>query len=413
MDFDLVLRDVRLADAKPGEPTTDIGVKDGRIAAIAPQLGGSAREQVQGGGRLVSAGFVETHIHLDKSCILARCDCETKRFPHLAMERVSAVKHTFTVEDVTERASGTIEKCIGHGATRMRTHVEVDPKVGLRGLEGVRALIDRYRWAIDLEICVMPQEGLLNNPGTDELMVAALKAGATVVGAAPNYDTDRPGQIRRVFEMAREFDVDIDMHLDSGASAEELDTMLVCDLTEKYGWGGRVAIGHVSKLASMRPPDMDKVARRLAESGVALTVLTATDLYLGGRHTDHNVPRNVVDLNRLSEHGVVCSVASNNILNPFTPFGDGQLLRQANMQAIVTQRGNDDEVRAIWDMTTTQAAKLMRLKDYGVALGAPADLVMLDATDAVTALRTVAPVLAAFKRGRRTVSREPVRLHRP
>ena len=158
---------------------------------------------------------------------------------------------------------------------------------------------------------------------------------------------------------------------------------------------------------------MDKVARRLADSGVALTVLTATDLYLGGRHTDHNVPRNVVDLNRLSEQGVVCSVASNNILNPFTPFGDGQLLRQVNMQAIVTQRGNDDEVRALWDMTTTQAAKLMRLKDYGVAVGAPADLVMLDAPDAVTALRTVAPVLAAFKRGRRTVTREPVRLHRP
>jgi len=413
MDFDLVLRDVRLADAKPGEPATDIGVKDGRIAAIAPRLGGGAKEDVPGGGRLVCGGFVETHIHLDKSCILARCDGETKRFPHLAMERVSAVKHSFTVEDVSERASGTIEKCIGHGATRMRTHVEVDPKVGLRGLDGVRALIERYRWAIDLEICVMPQEGLLNNPGTDALMVAALKAGATVVGAAPNYDTDRPGQIRRVFEMAREFDVDIDMHLDSGASAEELDTLLVCDLTEKYGWGGRVAIGHVSKLASMRPPDIDKVARRLADAGVALTVLTATDLYLGGRHTDHNVPRNVVDLNRLSEHGVVCSVASNNILNPFTPFGDGQLLRQANMQAIVSQRGNDEEVRAIWDMTTTQAAKLMRLKDYGVAVGAPADLVMLDAPDPVTALRTVAPVLAAFKRGRRTVSREPVRLHRP
>jgi cytosine deaminase len=413
MDFDLVLRDVRLADAKPGEPSIDIGVKDGRIGAIAPQLGGAAKEEVQGGGRLVCAGFVETHIHLDKSCILARCERETKRSPHLAMERTSAVKHTFTVEDVAERAAGTIEKCIGHGATRMRTHVEVDPKVGLRGLEGVKTLIERYRWAIDLEICVMPQEGLTNNPGTDELMVAALKAGATVVGAAPNYDTDRAAQIRRVFEMAREFDVDIDMHLDSGASAEELDTLLVCDLTEKYGWGGRVAIGHVSKLASMRPTDMDKVARRLADSGVALTVLTATDLYLGGRHTDHNVPRNVVDLNRLHEHGVLCSVASNNILNPFTPFGDGQLLRQANMQAIVTQRGSDDDVRAIWDMTTTQAAKLMRLGDYGVAVGAPADLVMLDAPDPVTALRTVAPVLAAFKRGRRTVTREPVRLHKP
>ena len=413
MDFDLVVRDARLPDSKPDQPAVDIGVKDGRIAAIAPKLGGSAREEMKAGNRLVCSGFVETHIHLEKSCILGRCEHEKKRFPHLAMERTSAVKHTFTVEDITERASGTIEKCISHGATRMRTHVEVDPRIGLRGLEGVKVLIDRYKWAIDLEICVMPQEGLTNNPGTDELRVAALENGATVVGAAPNYDTDRAAQIRRVFEMAREFDVDIDMHLDSGASAEELDTLLVCELTEKYGWGGRVAVGHVSKLASMPQAALDQVARRMADAGVAATVLTATDLYLSGRHVDHNVPRGVVDLNRLTEQGVLCSVASNNILNPFTPFGDGQLLRQINMQQIVTQRGTDADVRAGWDMTTSSAARLMRLDDYGIAVGGPADLVVLDASDPVMALRTVAPVLAAYKRGRRTVTREPVRLHRP
>ena len=222
MDFDVVLREVRLPGTKPDQPATDIGVKDGRIAAISAGLGGTAREEYRGGGRLVCSGFVDTHIHLDKACILGRCEHTTKRNPHLAMERVSAVKHTFTIEDVIERASATIEKCISHGATRMRTHAEVDPKVGLRGFEGVKALIDKYKWAIDLEICVMPQEGLTNNPGTDELMVAALKNGATVVGAAPNYDSDWRAQIRRIFEMAREFDVDIDMHLDSGASAEEI-----------------------------------------------------------------------------------------------------------------------------------------------------------------------------------------------
>ncbi|MDP1967440.1 MAG: amidohydrolase, partial [Reyranella sp.] len=107
------------------------------------------------------------------------------------------------------------------------------------------------------------------------------------------------------------------------------------------------------------------------------------------------------------------SIGSNNILNPFTPFGDGQLLRQVNMHAIVTQRGNDDEVQALWNMATASAATLMRKDDYGIAVGGPADLVMLDAPDAITALRTVAPVLAAYKRGRRTVTREPVRLHRP
>ena len=413
MDFDLVLRNLRLPDSKPDQPTIDIGVKDGRIAALAPKLGGAAREEVQGGGRLVCAGFVDTHIHLDKACILGRCEHNTKRMPHLAMERVSAVKHTMTVEDVFERASATIEKCISHGATRMRPHCEVDPKIGMRGFEGVKALVDKYKWAIDIELCVMPQEGLTNNPGTDELMVEALKNGARVVGAAPSYDSDSAAQIHRVFELAREFDADIDMHVDSGPTAEHLDTLLVCDLAEKYKWGGRVAVGHVGKLATMPFKDLDKVARRMADTGVAATVLTATDLYLGGRHTDHNVPRNVLDLNFLTERGVTCSVASNNILNPFTPFGDGQLLRQVNMHAIVTQRANDDEVKALWDMTTKTAAKLMRKDDYGIAVGGPADLVVLDAPDSVMALRTIAPVLAAYKRGRRTVTREPVQLHRP
>ena len=413
MDFDLVLRNVRLPDAKADQPTIDIGVKDGRIAALAPKLGGRAREEYKGHGRLVCSGFVDTHIHLDKACILGRCEHNTKRMPHLAMERVSAVKHTMTVEDVFERASATIEKCISHGATRMRPHCEVDPRIGMRGFEGVKALVDKYKWAIDIELCVMPQEGLTNNPGTDELMVEALKNGARVVGAAPSYDSDSAAQIHRVFELAREFDADIDMHVDSGPTAEHLDTLLVCDLAEKYKWGGRVAVGHVGKLATMPFKDLDKVARRMADAGVAATVLTATDLYLGGRHTDHNVPRNVLDLNFLTERGVTCSVASNNILNPFTPFGDGQLLRQVNMHAIVTQRANDDEVKALWDMTTKTAAKLMRKDDYGIAVGGPADLVVLDAPDSVMALRTIAPVLAAYKRGRRTVTREPVQLHRP
>lgn len=413
MSLDLLLRDVRLPDARATDPTVDIAVADGRIAEIRRGITGTARETVEGGGRVVAGGFVETHIHLDKTCILGRCACETTRNPHRAMERVSEIKHTFTVEDVTARASRTLEKCISHGCTRMRTHVEVDPKVGLRGLEGVKAAIARYAWAIDIEICVMPQEGLTNNPGTDELLVAALKNGATVVGAAPNYDTDRAAQIRRVFELAREFDVDIDMHLDSGASAEELDTLLVCELTETYGWGGRVAIGHVTKLSTMPYREFDVVAKRMADVGVALTVLPATDLYLGGRDQECHVRRNTVDANRLSDLGVLCSISSNNILNPFTPLGDGQLIRQANLYANIVQRATDADLRATWDMFTAGSAKLMRQGDYGIAVGNPGDLVVVDAPTAVDAVREIAPVLHAFKRGRRAVTRAPAVLHPP
>lgn len=408
--FDLLFRNARLPEG--GEPV-EIGVAGGRFAAIGPSLGAEAGEVIDCGGRLVSPGFVETHIHLDKTCTIDRCECETARFPHRAMERTSAIKHSFTVEDVTSRASRTLEKCISHGATLMRTHVEVDPKVGLRGLEGVKALVDAYRWAIDIEICVMPQEGLLNNPGTDELMVAALENGATVVGAAPNYDTDRAGQIRRVFELARRYDFDIDMHLDSGASANELDTLLVCELTEKYGWGGRVAIGHVTKLSVMPLPEFDQVAKRMADCGVALTVLPATDLYLGGREKDHRVERSVVDANRLARLGVLCSVSSNNILNAFTPMGDGQLIRMANLYANVVQQAMPEALRDTWGMFTTNSARLMRRRDYGIAVGNSADLVVVDAPDPVAAIREVAPVLMGFKRGRRSFTRQPVVLHRP
>lgn len=413
MDFDLLLRNARLPGTAKDAPATDIGVVGGRIAAVAPGLAGAAGEVVDAGGRLVCAGFIETHIHLDKSCILERCGCEKQRFPHHAMERVSSVKHSFSVEDVTRRASGTLEKCILHGTTRMRTHVEVDPKVGLRGFEGVKALIDGYAWAIDVEICVMPQEGMLNNPGTEELMIAALRNGARVIGAAPGYDTDRPGQIRRVFEIARDFDVDIDMHLDTGSVPDELDTNLVCELTERYGWGGRVAIGHVTKLAHMPLAGFNVVARRMADAGVALTVLPSTDLYLMARNFEVAVPRGVVDATLLVSQGVTCSLASNNILNPFTPFGDGQMIRQANLFANVVQRGADRDVAATWGMITTAAAKLMRNQDYGVAIGNPADLVIVDAPDEVSALREITPTLMGFKRGRRTFTRERPVLHRP
>ncbi|MBY0336153.1 MAG: amidohydrolase family protein [Acetobacteraceae bacterium] len=410
MAFDLLIRRARLADS---DTETEIGVTDGRIAAIGPSLGAEAGEVVDAGGCFVSPGFVETHIHLDKSGIIGRCPCETGRNPHMAMERTSAVKHSFTVEDVNARARATLEKAISHGCTVMRTHAEVDPKVGLRGFQGVKALVDAYKWALDLEICVMPQEGMLDNPGTEELMIEALKSGATVIGAAPNYDRDRAGQIRRVFEIARDFDIDIDMHLDSGSSAAELDTLLVCELTEKMGWGGRVTVGHVTKLSTMPPAEMDKVGKRMADAGVALTVLPATDLYLMGRDQDHNIRRGVVDANRLMQSGALCNLSTNNVSNPFTPFGDAQLIRMANLYANVVQRGMEDDLRKMWDMFTTNSARILRLKEYGIAVGHPADLVIVDAPTPAQALRDIAPTLMGFKRGRRSFTRERAVLHRP
>lgn len=399
--MDLVFRNARLADAP--ERMLDVGVDGGRIAAIGGVLPDGART-LDLEGRLLLPGLVETHLHLDKSCILHRCSSERGDVAE-AISEVSRVKPDFTEEDIAERAGRTLRKCVVNGTTRIRTHVEVDPVIGLRGLEGVKAAIADWRWAVDTEICVFPQEGLLNNPGTEELMVAALRDGARCVGAAPYTDTDPHGQIDRVFELAREFDVDIDMHLDFSTDISSVDADYVMRKTDAYGWGGRVAIGHVSKFSAMPPAQLEDYATRLAAAGVAVTVLPSTDLFLMGREYDHSVPRGVSPVHRMLEHGVTCSLSTNNVLNPFTPFGDGSLIRMANLYANIAQIGRIDMLAACLEMVTIRSARLMNLEDYGIGIGKTADLVVIDNTDPAMAVAEISQPLYAFKAGRQTVHR--------
>jgi cytosine/creatinine deaminase len=408
--MDLIVRNARLAST-PEAPPVDIGVQSGRIIAVEPNLVADGPEY-DADGNLACAGFVETHIHLDKSCIIDRCPPETDRQAN-AVPRVAAVKHTFTIEDVYDRARRTLEKCLKHGATRMRTHLELDAGVELRSFEAIEALRRDYAWAIDLEICVFPQEGLTNNPHADELLVAALKRGAQVIGAAPNYDPDHAGQINRIFDLAREFGADIDMHLDSGNSPEAVDIHLVCELTEKYGLGGHVAVGHGCKYSTMPPDDLKALGRRIASAGVSVTVLPATDLFMMGRDQVHSVRRGVADVNLLAELGVNCSISTNNVLNPFTPLGDCSLLRMANLQANVCQISQAHRLRECFAMLTERAAKLMNLSDYGIRVGNPADIVVVDATTPEQAVAEITPPLAVLKRGKRTLTRPRAELHRP
>ena len=405
--MDLILRGGRIGGVSG---LVDIGVDGGRIAAIVPRLDASGAE-IELGGRLVTPPFCETHIHLDKSCILARCKSQKGTLEE-AIAEVALQKKSFTPEDVYQRARKTLEKAISHGTMHMRTHVEVDPGIGLRGLDGVFQAIADYTWAIDAEVCVFPQEGMTNNPGTEELMIASMEKGARVVGAAPYTDTDPHGQIDRVFRIAREFDADIDMHLDFGQSADYLDIDYVCELTGKFGYGGRVTVGHVTKLTFLSPARMEPIIRQLASAGVAVTVLPSTDLYLMGRDRDHDHTRGVVRVHELLRHGVNCSLSTNNVLNPFTPFGDCSLIRMANVYANIAHAGMRDFADC-FDMVTKRSARLLRRDDYGLEPGKSADLVVLDCTTAEEAVSELAVPLYGFKRGRMTFARKPVELFRP
>lgn len=406
--LDQIVRNARL----PGRSDlVDIGFEGGRIAALENHIASDA-PAYDAGGCLCCGGLVETHIHLDKSRIVDRCAPAEGRVDD-AIQRVSSIKHTFTVEDVYERAKATLERSIANGTTRMRTHAEVDPKVGLRGVEAVLALAKDYAWAIGVEVCVLPQEGLTNNPGTDELLMAAMRQGCRVIGAAPGFDSDPPAQMRRVFEIAREFDADVDMHLDFGTSHDQLDAGLLCELTDQHGWGGRVTFGHGTKFSTMPPEQQATWARRLADSGVSLTVLPATDLFLMGRNRSYDVIRGVVDASLFVHNGCNCSISTNNVLNPFTPFGDCSLLRIANLHANIQQIANAEAIGECFSMITDRSARLLNLPDYGIAVGNAADVTVIDAESPAQAVAEIGQPLAVFKGGRRTVTRTRPELHPP
>src|SRR5262245_36584679 len=207
--FDLVFRNAR---TRSSATTADIGVSGGRIAAIAPRLECEAAE-IEVGGRLALPGFVDTHIHLDKACLLGRCGHDHGNVSE-AIRAVAAMKRDFTVEDIYARGRKVIEGAVSHGTTRMPTPVEIDPGIELRGFEAIEALKRDYAWALDLSICAFPQEGLTNNPGTEELLVSALRDGADLIGGCPYMDSDPDAQLEKLFDLAQEFDVDVDLHLD-------------------------------------------------------------------------------------------------------------------------------------------------------------------------------------------------------
>ena len=172
-------------------------------------------------------------------------------------------------------------------------------------------------------------------------------------------------------------------------------------------------MGHVTKVAALPPDKQKDIARKLADVGVAVTVLPATDLFVLARHADHNVPRCVTDANLFAEHGCNCSISTNNVLNPFTPFGDCSLIRMTNLHANVLQVGDNERLAELFSMISDRSARLMNLKDYGIKVGSQAEVTVIDAKTPAEAVATNAPVLAVFKRGRQTVRRPRAELLRP
>jgi cytosine/creatinine deaminase len=372
----------------------DVGISDGIIQQVAPTIPAPATTTLSAEGKLLISGLVDAHIHLDKALLLARHPAIEGTFAEALRETLKA-KQNFTVTDIQARAKRVIEN-----ATAMRSHVEVDPTVQLMGLEALLPLKQAYEWGITLQLAVFAQEGITNLPGIESLLRQAMQQGGDVIGSAPYVDPDPEQNIRIIFEIAQEFNCDVDFHLDFLDDDKPLLLPFVIEETVRRGWQGRVCLGHMTKLAAQTPAKLDELAEAMRDAGVAILALPASDLYMMARHDTHNIRRGVAPIHQLAERGVTVGFATNNVQNLFTPFGDGDVLKIGTLLAQVLQMGTAAHHQQCLSMATTQAAQAIGISRYGIQPGNIADLVLVDAGSVSEAIGAAPPGRTVIKNGR-------------
>ena len=399
--LDLLLRDCAL----PEGARADIGCRGGRIASLGPVSPAGADQAsrvIDGAGRLVTAGFVDAHVHLDKALLSSRAPGLEGSLAE-AIRVTGEAKRGFTVEDIRARARAVLDLAVRSGTTAMRSHVEVDPIVGLKGLEALRPLRDEYAPALDLQLCAFAQEGILQAPGTEALLARALREGADLVGGCPYNDTDPRAHVDTIFRLAREFGVDADFHADFFDEPEHLHVRYICEQTARFGWEGRVAVGHLTELAALAPAERDTVIAELRAARVGVIMLPATDLYLMGRRDERNPRRGLAPAKRLLAAGVPVAAATNNVRNAFTPVGNADLALMGVLLVVGAHMGTRAELLQALAMLTTEPAHILRRQDHGLALGNRADLVVWEAAALDEALGGLVPRAYVIKSGRVTV----------
>ncbi|MEB3355393.1 MAG: amidohydrolase family protein [Synechococcales bacterium] len=376
----------------------DVAIAAGQIQAVAPHLPGAAKQVLHTHGNLVIPGLVDAHIHLDKALLLDRCRAQTGGFSE-ALQQTLQAKQNFTIADIQQRARRVMAGAIAAGTTTMRSHVEVDPIVGLNNLEALLPLRDEFAWGLTLQLAVFAQDGITDQPGSVELLRQAMTLGGDVIGSAPYTDPDPQANIRIIFEIAAEFDRAIDFHLDFPDDDAPLLLPLVIEETQRRGWQGRVCVGHLTKLTRLPPDELEAIARQTADAGISVLALPSTDLYMMARQDTHNVRRGVAPIHQLSQWGVNVGLATNNVLNLFTPFGDGDLLKMCTLLAQVLHLGTPAQHELCLRMVTDQAAQAIGIHDVGLAPGCRADLVLLNVPSVTEAVGTAPGDRTVIKNG--------------
>ena len=404
--MDMIIRRARISDE---EPLMDIGITDGRIAAIEEKIEQQAEEEIDAEGKVALPGFIEPHLHLEKAFLHRRLPPRAGTLEE-AIRLTGILKSKQEKEDVLDRSRQVLDMAVKSGTVFVRAHPDVDPIQGLIGVETALMLKDEYRDLLDLQIVAFPQEGWLKTSGVQELMEQALDMGADVVGGCPYNELswdDTKSHIDKVFDLAQKHDIPVDMHVDFADDTQDrrfAATEYIARKTIETGYRGRVSLGHVTSLGSLTPDTLKPIIDLLREADIHIITLPATDTYLGGRRDEINQRRGLTPVRALHAAGVNVAYSSNNIRNAFTPFGKGDPLQIGNLLAHLIQFGTPEHQADILKMSTTNAARAVGLADdYGLAVGKPADLMILDTQVVADALLDIPPRSWVLKRGRITV----------
>ncbi|MET8425759.1 amidohydrolase [Nocardia sp. NPDC004860] len=386
---DLLLRGGR--PWTPGVPLAgaDILVRDGRIAAIAPDLSAEGVDTVDLAGALVLPGLVESHCHLDKTMFGGPWVPNTGG-PTLAGRIANGEGRRDELGlPSADYASNLLGAMVSGGTAHVRSHIDIDPEVGLRGVEAVRAAAARHADRVDVQLVAFPQGGLLTRLGTGKLLEAALAEGVEVIGGLDpaGYDGNPTGQLDLIFGLAEKYGARIDIHLhDRGAlGAWQFD--LIAARTRATGLAGRVTISHAYAMGELAPGEQRRIAENLADAGVSMITCAVGD-----------AP--VVPVRVMYEAGAGLALGNDGVRDLWTPYGDGDMLRRIMQVAFRDRLVSDADIELALAAGTYGGAAVLGIEDYGLRVGAPADLFTVDAETPAAAVVSVPTRKLVVKRGR-------------
>ncbi|MGW4244511.1 amidohydrolase [Nocardia sp. NPDC004722] len=375
----------------PGAPVVpaDILIRDGRIAAIGPALSADGVDAVDLAGALVFPGLVDAHCHLDKTMYGGPWVPNTGGRTLAGRIANGEGRRDELGLPSADYAANLLAAMVSGGTAHVRSHVDIDPEVGLRGVDAVRAAAARHAGRVDVQLVAFPQGGLLSRPGTAELLEAALAEGVEAIGGLDpaGVDGDPTGQLDLLFTLAEKYGTHIDIHLhDRGAlGAWQFD--LIAARTRSTGLSGRVTISHAYAMGELPADEQRRIAENLAEAGVSLITCAVGD-----------AP--VVPVRTMDAAGARLALGNDGIRDLWTPYGDGDMLRRVMQVAFRDRLVADPEIELALYAATYGGAAVLGVEDYGLAPGRVADLFAVSAETPAAAVVSVPPRALVVKRGR-------------